>query len=173
MLPVREVETSICTLQGFVGKPESSKKKCNTQYFFVNGRYMRHPYFHKAVISAFDRLIPTDEQVPYFFYFTVRPEDIDVNIHPTKTEIKFENEQAIWQILMAAVKDAVGKFNNIPTIDFDSEAKPEIPVSTTRQGISARPRCNTTRATILSKRLHRRTTASPQLPRDGTNSMRD
>ena len=128
LLPVREVETSICTLQGFVGKPESSKKKCNTQYFFVNGRYMRHPYFHKAVISAFDRLIPTDEQVPYFFYFTVRPEDIDVNIHPTKTEIKFENEQAIWQILMAAVKDAVGKFNNIPTIDFDSEAKPEIPV---------------------------------------------
>lgn len=128
LLPVREVETSICTLQGFVGKPESSKKKCNTQYFFVNGRYMRHPYFHKAVISAFDRLIPTDEQVPYFFYFTVRPEDIDVNIHPTKTEIKFENEQAIWQILSAAVKESLGMYNDVPTIDFDTEDKPDIPV---------------------------------------------
>ena len=128
LLPVREIETSICTLQGFVGKPESARKKCHTQYFFVNGRYMRHPYFHKAVMSAFDRLIPADEQVPYFIYFKVRPEDIDVNIHPTKTEIKFENEQAVWQILMASVKDAVGKFNDIPTIDFDSEAKPDIPV---------------------------------------------
>lgn len=127
LLPVREVETSICTLQGFVGKPESSKKKCNTQYFFVNGRYMRHPYFHKAVISAFDRLIPTDEQVPYFFYFTVRPEDIDVNIHPTKTEIKFENEQAIWQILSAAVKETLGRFNAVPSIDFDTEGMPDIP----------------------------------------------
>ena len=128
LIPIKPIETSICTLEGFVGKPESAKKKCSMQYFFVNGRYMRHPYFHKAVISAFDRLIPADEQVPYFLYFTVRPEDIDVNIHPTKTEIKFENEQAVWQILQASVKDAVGKFNNIPTIDFDTEAKPDIPV---------------------------------------------
>ena len=128
LLPVKEVETSICTVSGFVGKPEAAKKKCATQFFFVNGRYMKHPYFHKAVISAFDRLIPTDEQVPYFLYFKVNPEDIDVNISPTKTEIKFENEQAVWQVLLAAVKDAVGKFNNVPTIDFDSEAKPDIPV---------------------------------------------
>lgn len=128
LLPLDKISTTLCGIMGFVGKPEVAKKKCPTQYFFVNGRYMRHPYFHKAVISAFDRLIAADEQVPYFIYFDVNPEDIDVNIHPTKTEIKFENEQAIWQILMAAVKDAVGKFNNIPTIDFDSEAKPDIPV---------------------------------------------
>lgn len=128
LLPVKEVETSICTVSGFVGKPEAAKKKCATQFFFVNGRYMKHPYFHKAVISAFDRLIPADEQVPYFLYFKVNPEDIDVNISPTKTEIKFENEQAVWQVLSATVKDAVGKFNNVPTIDFDAEAKPDIPV---------------------------------------------
>lgn len=128
LLPLDKISTTLCDIMGFVGKPEAAKKKCPTQYFFVNGRYMRHPYFHKAVISAFDRLIAADEQVPYFIYFDVNPEDIDVNIHPTKTEIKFENEQAIWQIITAAVKDAVGKFNNIPTIDFDSEAKPDIPV---------------------------------------------
>ena len=102
LLPVN-VDTSVCGISGFVGKPESAKKKGAKQYFFVNGRFMRHPYFGKAVQSAFDRLLPQGEQVPYFIYFNVQPEDIDVNIHPTKTEIKFENEQAIWQILMAAV----------------------------------------------------------------------
>ena len=89
---------------------------------------MKHPYFNKAVMSAFDRLIMPGEQVPYFIYFNVNPEDIDVNIHPTKTEIKFENEQPIWQILSAAVKDAVGKFNDVPSIDFDTEGRPDIPV---------------------------------------------
>ena len=127
LLPVN-VDTSVCGISGFVGKPESAKKKGAKQYFFVNGRFMRHPYFGKAVQSAFDRLLPQGEQVPYFIYFNVQPEDIDVNIHPTKTEIKFENEQAIWQILMAAVKDSVGAFNNISSIDFDVEGKPDIPV---------------------------------------------
>ncbi len=127
LLPVN-VETSMCGLNGFVGKPESARKKGAHQYFFVNGRYMRHPYFHKAVTTAFDRLVPQGDQVPYFLYFDVDPKDIDVNIHPTKTEIKFENEQAIWQIVLAAVKDAVGRFNNVSTIDFDTEGKPDIPV---------------------------------------------
>ena len=127
LLPVN-VDTSVCGISGFVGKPESAKKKGVKQYFFVNGRFMRHPYFGKAVQSAFDRLLPQGEQVPYFIYFNVQPEDIDVNIHPTKTEIKFENEQAIWQILMAAVKDSVGAFNNVSSIDFDVEGKPDIPV---------------------------------------------
>ena len=127
LLPVN-VDTSVCGISGFVGKPESAKKKGAKQYFFVNGRFMRHPYFSKAVQSAFDRLLPQGEQVPYFIYFNVQPEDIDVNIHPTKTEIKFENEQAIWQILMAAVKDSVGAFNNVSSIDFDVEGKPDIPV---------------------------------------------
>jgi DNA mismatch repair protein MutL len=123
-----EVETTVCKIYGFVGKPESARKKGVYQFFFVNGRYMRHPYFHKAVQNAFERLVPTGEQVPYFIYFDVPAEDIDVNIHPTKTEIKFENEQTIWQILMAAVREAVGKFNDVPLIDFDTEGKPEIPV---------------------------------------------
>lgn len=127
LLPVG-VETTVCNITGFVGKPESARKKASYQYFFVNGRYMKHPYFHKAVMTAFDRLVPVGEQVPYFIYFTVKPEDIDVNIHPTKTEIKFENEQTIWQILMAAVKDSLGKFNDVPSIDFDTVGKPEIPV---------------------------------------------
>uniref|UniRef100_A0AB33IRM1 DNA mismatch repair protein MutL n=1 Tax=Prevotella sp. GTC17253 TaxID=3236793 RepID=A0AB33IRM1_9BACT len=129
LLPV-DVETSMCDIHGFVGKPESARKKGVYQYFFVNGRYMKHPYFGKAVQTAFERLVPMGEQVPYFIYFQVNPEDIDVNIHPTKTEIKFENEQPIWQILMAAVKEAVGMFNDIPTIDFDTEGRPEIPVFT-------------------------------------------
>ena len=127
LLPV-SVDTAMCKISGFVGKPESARKKGTHQFFFVNGRYMKHPYFNKAVMSAFDRLIPMGEQVPYFIYFEVDPKDIDVNIHPTKTEIKFENEQAIWQILLAAVKESIGMFNDVPTIDFDTEDKPEIPV---------------------------------------------
>ena len=127
LLPV-EVDTSLCRIKGFVGKPESAKKKGAHQFFFVNGRYMKHPYFHKAIMNAFDRLIAVGMQVPYFIYFDVTPSDIDVNIHPTKTEIKFENEQPIWQILSAAVNDAIGKFCEIPSIDFDTEGKPDIPL---------------------------------------------
>lgn len=132
-----DVDTSLCHIHGFVGKPESARKKTPQQYFFVNERYMKHPYFHKAVITAFDRLIPQGEQIPYFLYFEVAPTNIDVNIHPTKTEIKFENEQAIWQILLAAVKEAVGRFNDIPSIDFDTEGKPDIPVFDPHSGTKA------------------------------------
>ena len=127
LLPVN-VETTMCKISGFVGKPEAARKKGAHQFFFVNGRYMKHPYFNKAVMTAYDRLVPQGEQVPYFLYFDVNPNDIDVNIHPTKTEIKFENEQAIWQILMAAVKESIGMFNDVPSIDFDTEDKPDIPV---------------------------------------------
>ncbi len=127
LLPIN-VETSLCKVSGFIGKPEAAKKKSAHQYFFVNGRYMKHPYFNKAVLAAYDRLIPQGEQVPYFIYFDVDPKDIDVNIHPTKTEIKFENEQAIWQILTAAVKESIGMFNDVPSINFDTEGKPDIPV---------------------------------------------
>ena len=136
LLPV-EVETTLCRIYGFVGKPEAAKKKGALQYFFVNDRYMKHPYFNKAVANAFERLVPFGEQVPYFLYFEVPAENIDVNIHPTKTEIKFENEQAIWQILMAAVKEALGRFNDIPAIDFDTEGKPDIPVFNPSANVSA------------------------------------
>ena len=127
LLPV-EVDTTICKISGFVSKPESARKKGARQYFFVNGRYMKHPYFHKAVMTAYERLIPESEQVSYFIYFTVKPEDIDVNIHPTKTEIKFENEQTIWQILTATVKETLGMFNDVTSIEFDTEGRPDIPV---------------------------------------------
>ena len=143
LLPL-EADTTLCHITGFVSKPEASKKKGANQFFFVNGRFMKHPYFHKAVVTAFERLIPAGEQIPYYIYMEVPAGDIDVNIHPVKTEIKFENEQAIWQILLAAVRDAIGKFDGLNTIDFDTEGMPEIPVYDTRTsgGITA-PNINT------------------------------
>lgn len=122
-----DVDTTMVRISGFVARPESARKKGARQYFFVNGRYIRHPYFHKAIMDAYEHLIPVGEQVSYFIYFDVDPGNIDVNIHPTKTEIKFENEQAIWQILAAAVKETLGKFNAVPSIDFDTEGMPDIP----------------------------------------------
>ncbi len=132
LLPV-DVETTLVRIEGFVGKPESARKKGANQFFFVNGRYMRHPYFHKAVMEAYAHLIPDGEQIPYFLYFTVEPANIDVNIHPTKTEIKFENDSAIWQIIVAAVRDSLGRFNAVPTIEFDVEGRPDIPVFDTNR----------------------------------------
>ena len=126
LLPI-DIDTTMCKISGFVGKPESARKKGARQFFFVNGRYMKHPYFHKAIMTAYERLVPEGEQIPYFIYFTVNPTDIDVNIHPTKTEIKFENEQTVWQILTSAVRDAVGMFNDVTAIEFDTEGQPDIP----------------------------------------------
>lgn len=122
-----DIDTTMVKIHGFIGKPETARKKGARQFFFVNGRYMRHPYFHKAVADAYEHLVPAGEQVSYFIYFEVDPANIDVNIHPTKTEIKFENEQAIWQILSAAVKETLGRFNAVPSIDFDTEGMPDIP----------------------------------------------
>ncbi|WP_108821620.1 DNA mismatch repair endonuclease MutL [Dysgonomonas sp. Marseille-P4361] len=136
-----DVETSLAKITGFVGKPESARKTRALQYFFVNGRYMRHPYFNKAITNAFDPLIPSGENPNYFIYLTVDPSTIDVNIHPTKTEIKFENEQPIWQILSAAVKEALGKFNEVPTIDFDTEGAIDIPIHDPSKNV-AQPRVN-------------------------------
>ena len=124
-----EVDTTLVKVEGCVGVPESARKKGAHCFFFVNGRYMRHPYFHKAVMEAYAHLIPAGEQVPYFLYFTVDPSRIDVNIHPTKTEIKFEDEQAIWQILMASVREVLGRSNMAPSIDFDVADCPDIPVA--------------------------------------------
>ncbi len=126
LIPV-ETDTSIVRISGFVGLPENARKRNQLQYLFVNGRNMRHPYFHKAVMQCYEQLIPADEQPNYFLNFTVDPETIDVNIHPTKNEIKFENEQPIWQILVAAIKESLGKFNAVPSIDFDAEDVPDIP----------------------------------------------
>ncbi|MDL2244954.1 DNA mismatch repair endonuclease MutL [Parabacteroides sp. OttesenSCG-928-J18] len=123
-----EAQSSLVTISGFAGRPDTARKRGALQYFFVNGRYMRHPYFHKAIMQAYEQLIPSGEMPSYFIYFTLDPGTIDVNIHPTKTEIKFENEQPIWQILMSAVREALAKSSAIPTIDFDREDAIDIPV---------------------------------------------
>jgi DNA mismatch repair protein MutL len=127
LLPI-DVDTSMTKITGFTGRPETSRKRGAMQYFFVNGRYMRHPYFHKAVMTAYESIIPAGEQPSYFIYFFVDPSTIDVNIHPTKTEIKFENELAIWQILMAAIRETLAKSNAVPSIEFDMEDPINIPV---------------------------------------------
>ena len=127
LVPV-DVDTTLVRIEGFVGRPESSRKKGAHQYFFVNGRYMRHPYFAKAVMNAFDGLVPDGEQIPYFLYLTIDPANIDVNISPTKTEVKFENEQAIWQIILAGIRESLARFSAIPTIDFDNALPTDMPV---------------------------------------------
>lgn len=129
-----ETSTNIVSIYGYVGKPEYAQKS-GSQYFFVNGRYMRHPYFHKAVLLAYNQMIQAAESPNYFIYFEVDPQTIDINIHPTKTEIKFENEQAIWSILSAAIKEALGKFNVVPSIDFDQEGSVDMPVGMSQENV--------------------------------------
>ena len=126
LLPI-DVDTAIVRITGFIGRVENSRRRNALQYMFANERFMRHPYFHKAVMAAYDQLIPADTQPNYFLRFTVDPHALDVNIHPTKTEIKFEDEVAIWQILNAGVKATLGRFSDVPAIDFDTEDAPKMP----------------------------------------------
>lgn len=119
-------DTEIISIHGFIGKPEAANKNPQ-QYFFVNGRFMRHPYFHKAVLTAYAGMLPGELDPSYFIYFDVNPELIDVNIHPTKTEIKFQDEQTIFQILLAAARESLGKFNVTPSLDFNREGEIEMP----------------------------------------------
>ena len=118
--------TELVSISGFIGKPETVGKN-SQQYMFVNGRYMRHAYFHKAIMTAYSGLLMPDHSPSYFLYFTIDPDAIDVNIHPTKTEIKFADEQAVFQILLAATKEALGKFNVAPSLDFSNTTKLDIP----------------------------------------------
>ncbi|MDE6783001.1 MAG: DNA mismatch repair endonuclease MutL, partial [Paramuribaculum sp.] len=127
LLPV-STTTSIVKIDGFIASPEGARHRNALQYFTVNGRHMRHPYFHKAVTMCYERLIASDAQPQYFLNFTVDPASIDVNIHPTKNEIKFEDENGIWQILNAAVRESLGRFNAGPGMDFDAPAGFDIPV---------------------------------------------
>ncbi|MGN1236213.1 MAG: DNA mismatch repair endonuclease MutL [Bacteroidaceae bacterium] len=126
LLPIA-VDTDIVRIEGFVASPQSAKHKGLKQFLFVNGRYMRHPYFNKAILSAYERLIPQDKQVSFFVKFTVPPSQIDVNIHPTKTEIKFEDDHAIWQMLLMATRDSLAKYNAVPSMDFDGFEEVAIP----------------------------------------------
>ncbi|MDD6209631.1 MAG: DNA mismatch repair endonuclease MutL [Bacteroidales bacterium] len=125
-----DIDTSLVNVKGFVSTPGFAKKRGYQQYFFVNGRFMKHPYFHKAVLSAFDKIIEPDEMPSYFISLNVDPQTIDVNIHPTKTEIKFENEKAIWQILNSLVRETLCKSSSIPNLDFNQDDAIDIPVYT-------------------------------------------
>ena len=126
LVPVNE-ETDIIRISGFVTKPEFVKTTRDQQYFFVNHRFFKDRYFNHAIINAYDGLIPSGKFPPYFLYFELAPNAIDVNVHPTKTEIKFEENQAIYAILRSAVKQALGKFNIAPTLDFERESSFETP----------------------------------------------
>jgi DNA mismatch repair protein MutL len=124
-----DTDTSIVRIGGFIGKPENARRTPGEQFFFINGRYMRHPYFHRAVMSSYEKILPPETIPTYFIFLEADPDTIDINIHPTKTEIKFENELAIFQILMACTREALGRFNLIPSIDFDAEKAIEFPIS--------------------------------------------
>ena len=128
--------TRIINISGFVGNPSDARKSAGNQFFFVNGRYFRSSYFHKAVMKAYDKLIPEGAYPSYYIFFETTPENVDVNIHPAKTEVKFENETEIFEILTAAVKESLGRNSFIPTIDFDHDTLPDI-VSTIREATAA------------------------------------
>ena len=120
--------TSVVEIKGFSGRPESARKGLGNQYFFVNGRYFRSPYLHKAVMKAYENLIPEGVTPTYLIYLDVDPQSIDVNIHPTKTEIKFEDDSVLFQILYACIKESLGRNSFADAIDFDREGVPELPV---------------------------------------------
>jgi DNA mismatch repair protein MutL len=120
-------QTSVVTVTGFTGRPTSAKKALGNQYLFVNGRYFRSPYLHKAVMKAYENLIPEGVTPTYLLYLEIDPQAVDVNIHPTKTEIKFEDDSVIFQIVYACIKEALGKNSFGDSIDFDREGLPELP----------------------------------------------
>ena len=127
LIPV-ESETTIIKISGFIGKPEHARKTYGEQFFFVNDRYIKHPYFHKAVMKGYEQILASDHIPSYFIFFETDPAQIDVNIHPSKTEVKFEDERSIWHILLAAVREAIGRHNLSPSLDFSKEGVIDIPV---------------------------------------------
>ena len=134
-----ETVTTLVDIKGFIGKPENARRTYGEQFFFVNNRFMKHPYFHKAVIEAYQNILPPESIPSYFIFMETDPASIDINIHPTKTEIKFEDERSIWQILMASVKEALGRFNIVPSLDFNNEGLIDIPVRSSFKNIPEPP----------------------------------
>lgn len=137
LVPIN-ADTSIVKISGFIGKPEAAKKTFGEQFFFVNGRFIKHPYLHKSVLKAYDQLLPSETLPSYFIYFNVDPETIDINIHPTKTEVKFEDEQSIYQILVASLRESLGKFNIAPSLDFNIDTSIDIPIAR-KDGVVKQP----------------------------------
>jgi len=134
-----DTETSLICMKGFIGKPENAKRTYGEQFFFVNNRFMKHPYFHKAVVEAYQNILPVEAIPSYFIFMQADPVSIDINIHPTKTEIKFEDEKSIWKILMASVREALGRFNIVPSLDFENEALIDIPISNSSGNMPEQP----------------------------------
>lgn len=126
LIPV-SIETSLVSIDGFVSLPQGARQRGQRQFLFVNGRNMRHPYFHKAILSCYENLIPKDCQPHYFLNFRVAPDRIDVNIHPQKHEIKFEDEQSIWHILTASIRETLGRYGAGASIEFNNIGAPDIP----------------------------------------------
>jgi DNA mismatch repair protein MutL len=135
-----ETETTLINIKGFIGKPENARRTYGEQFFFVNNRFMKHPYFHKAVVEAYQNILPVEAIPSYFIFLEADPASIDINIHPTKTEIKFEDERSIWQILMASVREALGRFNIVPSLDFKNEALIDIPIMRSSNTIPEQPK---------------------------------
>jgi len=120
-------DTSVALISGFVGRPDAARKMLGNQYFFVNGRFFKSPYLHKAVMKAYENMVPDGYTPSYFIYMTIDPQAVDVNIHPTKTEIKFEDDSIIFQTLFACIREVLGRNSFGESIDFDREGMPEIP----------------------------------------------
>lgn len=136
LVPVQE-DTEIVKIHGFVGKPEFAKRSRGEQFFFVNDRFIKNPYLNHAVVAAFEGLLKDRAYPSYFLYLDVDPKSIDINIHPTKTEIKFEDEHALYSILRSAIKHSLGQFNVAPVLDFDRDASLDTPYEFKNKGISA------------------------------------
>jgi DNA mismatch repair protein MutL len=132
LVPIEE-DTDIVSIKGFVLKPEFARKTRGEQFFFVNNRFFRDNYFNHAVNKAFDGLVQPKYFPGYFLFFTVNPSKLDVNIHPTKTEIKFEEDKFIYSILLSSIRQALGKYNVMPTLDFEQETAFEVPMSVRNQ----------------------------------------
>jgi len=128
LVPINE-ETEIVKIKGFVGKPEFSRKTKGEQFFFVNDRFIKNGYLHHALINAYQGLLREGMQPSYFIYLEVPTKTLDINIHPTKTEVKFDNDQALYAILRSAVKHSLGLFNVVPALDFEKDEKLNIPYS--------------------------------------------
>lgn len=146
-LIVVESDTSYARLHGYIGKPEKAKKSFGEQFFFANNRYIRHPYLHKAIMEAYGQLLPAQNIPSYFIFIEINPDLLDVNIHPTKTEVKFEDERTLFQLVLATVKEALGKHNIVPSIDFEMDRSFNIPIAKDTQtiktpGISHNPDYN-------------------------------
>lgn len=156
-----EADTSIARIEGYIGRPAAAKRRNGEQYLFVNGRYFKSSYLTSAIMKAYEKLIPESSSPSYFLYLTIDPSRIDVNVHPQKTEVKFADEEAVWQIVNAAVRETLAKTGAVPLMDFDREGIVEIPVLTKGRSTASRGPCPTANTTF-PRRVHRPSAPDPE-----------